>query len=315
MRNWFYISSLSFLSSFAWTQTQSKITRSELLIGEQTTIQYEFCVSNFSDSIYFQPKRPTITAFKTEGLGKSRTNKTVDLEIIGAFRDSIVYGTPNKWIGKYTLTSWDTGFFEIPAPYLRWKDSTIQFQPIRLHVIAPTLIAGKEIMESPIQFTDFKVDTWIWFKDNLGWIITCLALICSGLIYRKFRKKEKVVEVIPEIPLKDKTLLAIESLEQARLWEKDQLKDHYVEISYILRSYLGVRFELNLLESTSFQTRVLLKMKGVNPDLIQTTLDILEQADLVKFAKLVPKEIEILKVLALAKQVVIETSPLEFDVY
>jgi hypothetical protein len=85
-------------------------------------------------------------------------------------------------------------------------------------------------------------------------------------------------------------------------------------MSYILRSYLGVRYELNLLESTSFQTKILMKHKGLSEDTVETIQLILEQADMVKFAKSMPEEIDILKISALAKQIVAETSPLEFDV-
>ena len=113
--------------------------------------------------------------------------------------------------------------------------------------------------------------------------------------------------------MKEKTILAIESLEKRRLWEDDKLKLHYIELSYIMRSYLSARYNLNLLEKTTIETRLLLREAGLHAETINGISQILNQSDMVKFAKSTPDEMTILKVSIKAKQIVAETSPIEFE--
>ena len=91
------------------------------------------------------------------------------------------------------------------------------------------------------------------------------------------------------------------------------MKKHFVELSYILRSYLTTRYDISLLEKTSYQTKILLTEKGLNKETVDVVSRILSQSDMVKFAKSKPELIEILRISTLAKQIVVETSPLEFD--
>ena len=91
------------------------------------------------------------------------------------------------------------------------------------------------------------------------------------------------------------------------------MKEHFVELSYILRSYLTSRYDISLLEKTTYETTVLLTRKGLEEETVDVIIRILSQSDMVKFAKSKPDVIAILRISALAKQVVAETSPLDFD--
>ena len=81
----------------------------------------------------------------------------------------------------------------------------------------------------------------------------------------------------------------------------------------ILRMYLTSRFEISLLEKTTYETKLLLTQKGLNDETVEVIARILSEADMVKFAKSEPDVIAILRVSTLARQIVAETSPLEFD--
>jgi hypothetical protein len=56
-----------------------------------------------------------------------------------------------------------------------------------------------------------------------------------------------------------------------------------------------------------------LTKKGLNEDTVENIGRILSESDMVKFAKSKPEVISILRVSTLARQIVAETSPLEFD--
>ena len=81
----------------------------------------------------------------------------------------------------------------------------------------------------------------------------------------------------------------------------------------ILRMYLTSRFEISLLEKTTYETKLLLTQKGLNEETVEVIARILSESDMVKFAKSEPETIAILRVSTLARQIVAETSPLEFD--
>ena len=300
------------LPAMVWGQN-SRIQKSTLKIGEQTFIFYELTLQNENDAVRFEPKMGLISCEVVNKNSQVSSGKKINLEIIGKFQDGLVFGSKIKWIGKYKVTSWDTGYFEIPAPTIVWKDSMLNFQAIRFKVVPTKLIQGKEIMESDIVLSDIPSDSFYWLKSNIWWMILIVLAALTFWWYRRRRNFLPEPKKI-ETSLKNRTLLAIESLDRSKLWEKGKLKDHYIEMSYVLRSYLGVQYQLNLLECTSFQTKFLLSTKGLSDETVETIKLILDQADMVKFAKSEPNEIEILKISALAKQIVAETSPIEFDV-
>jgi hypothetical protein len=106
------------------------------------------------------------------------------------------------------------------------------------------------------------------------------------------------------LSLFERTMLAIEALEKEKNWERNQQKTHYSELTYILRSYLGAVYEINLLEKTSYQTTVLLIKKGVSQSNIQSIQAILEQADMVKFAKSIPDEKACIEISQAVKEII-----------
>ena len=162
-----------------------------------------------------------------------------------------------------------------------------------------------EIPPKPFSLVDFLKSNWWW-----------IALIIVGIIVFiivKRRNKEDTEEREKPLSLRQRTLFAIDALEKAKLWEKGLLKEHFVELSMILRMYLTSRYEISLLEKTTYETRLLLTQKGLNEETVQVIARILSESDMVKFAKSEPDTISILRVSTLARQIVAETSPLEFD--
>lgn len=294
-------------------QTHSSLSKNKISIGEQVELVYELQLGSESDKIRFDPKVGMISSDAVSENSDLRSGDKVNLEIAGSFSDSISYEKPMKWFGRYKITAWDTGTFEIPAPMIVLNDSAIQFQPLRLEVVSPRLIDGQGIYETETKFVDIPEDRLAWLKQNWWWLaLIAVAGIVALICYRY--KKRIPPESPKELSLKDRALVAIDALDAAKLWEKGQLKEHYIELSYILRSYLGARYGLNLLERTSYQATVLLIAQGLAQDTVRTIQLILDQSDLVKFAKSVPPEMEIYKISALARQIVAETSPIEFDV-
>jgi len=165
------------------------------------------------------------------------------------------------------------------------------------------------IPDKPFSFVEFVSDNWWWLT-----LIVVAVLVFFIVRSRQRRLKEdEYEEPARPMSLKERTILAIDALEKEELWTKDKLKEHFIELSYILRSYLTSRYSISLLDKTTYETKLLLTRQGLNSETVDVIARILSQSDMVKFAKSKPDMIAILRQSTLAKQIIAETSPLDFD--
>lgn len=296
----------------------ARVSESQLMIGQPITLTYSV-KTKLTDTIIFKPKKDNIEALATIE-GSSLSSEGINFEIVDEFQDTFIVRQQKKeWVGQYVVTAWDSGAFTLSGPTITINDSTYIFDDVTIicHLTDP--IDGvdlydikenyAEIPPKPFSFGDFIKEHWWWIG------LIALGLISYFTIKRIQKRKREMQEVEDDRPisLKERTLIAIEALEEAKLWEKDQLKDHFVELSYILRSYLTSRYNVSLLEKTTYETTLILTRKGLEKETVNTIVRILSQSDMVKFAKSKPETVSILRVSTLAKQVVAETSPLDFD--
>jgi hypothetical protein len=299
-------------------QLLEEISHDNILIGEPVSIKY-IVKTPMSDTLAFPEKRDIIKArFKDQG--GSLSKKGAEFEIIELFRDTIIaLGMSKKWIGEYIVTAWEDGEYIIPGPTISINDSTYRFDDLAVEV---TLVAAKknvdlyEIRENYTDIPDVPFSPIKFVKENWWWIaILAAALILGWLIARRRRwdREFENRENVRPINLKDRTIKAVEALDKSELWNKNQLKKHFVELSYILRSYLTSRYSISLLDKTTEQTKILLTKQGLNDETVDAIARILSQSDMVKFAKSKPETISILRQSTLVKQIIAETSPLDFD--
>ena len=305
---------ISFLTLGFFGHSQNLKTNSDkksILIGEPFTITYRVKTVK-GDSIFFQPKSGEIPSEITTS--STLRKEGTPFEIIDEFDDTtIVSKSSLLWLGTYVVTVWDSGEFVIPGPDIIIADSTFQFPELK---VKASLVAPKkdiDIYDIHENYTDIPDEPFaiVPFLKKWWWIILILLLILGYYLYKKRKPVEE--EEQRHVSLKQRTLIAIEALEKEKMWERGKLKEHYVELSYILRSYLTRRYEISLLERTTSQTKLLLKENGLNDDTIDTIVQILNQSDMVKFAKSKPDLVAILRISTLAKQIVAETSPLEIE--
>lgn len=305
MRIW--LSCISFLVFFVgFSQMKSYAKKNQLQIGEQNELVYEFPFEGSPDLIQFQVFSEKIPCFRRNESGSENDN--LDLEIIGNFKDSIIREKNKKiWRGTYRFTVWDTGYLVIAPVSIIFKDSIFDFQAILLSVSMPKTEKGKDIYDIKEQFVEVETDYKAWIKEY-WWLLALIILLGFGTYF--FLKARRKTEDSPEIilNLKEKTLLELEKLEQKKLWKQDLLKEHYIELSYIFRKYLSERYQLNLLEKTSYETELLLQKLALNAGIISKSKTILSYSDLVKFAKAFPSESEILKNISQVRELIEATN-------
>lgn len=238
-----------------------------------------------------------------------------EVEVLDNFFDTIYIKDKKKiWEGVYQITVWNEGVYEVEGGTFFLDDSTITLPTATISVNLVATQKGNDLYDIDEHFADLPpADNIIiaWLKSYYWIVLILLALVFLFWRWKKVNRQPKAPTKL--ISLKERTLMAVDHLEKERMWEKGKLKEHYIELSFILRSYLSSRYELNLLEKTTPETKLLLKQAGLHPETIESIELVLSQSDLVKFAKSQPQEIEILKISQRVRMIVTETSPLEFD--
>ncbi|GAB1351255.1 hypothetical protein MASR1M107_34700 [Ignavibacteriales bacterium] len=137
---------------------------------------------------------------------------------------------------------------------------------------------------------------WGWLEYSILFGGLAIAAFLGWLIYRRFKKKP-VEEKIVEEPVKiltnfDKALAKLEETDQKGYLIEGKVKEHFSEVSDTLRWFFEVEFGFLSLEMTTRETIQSLNKKGISQDIISGVDDFLTQADMVKFAKYTPSEVE-----------------------
>lgn len=305
MRHLILILFLGIQLSFFAQELSVHLSESYIEIGTPVRLSYEVRGLNRS-KIEFTPFETFIPTTVKDSSGKQIEGP--NLEIISAFKDSI---HDNIWTGEYVVTCWDSAIVNVLGPKIHVNDKILVFDAVTIKsdFVAPE--KGRDIYE--IREQKVETNKKILASENKSFLSTywwILALIIIPLIALTFfvlRKRR--TSPIAEISLRDKTINAIQQLENSKLWDKGELKQHYVELSYILRQYLSERYELSLMELTSTEITLILQRNNLDPGLINHISNILNASDMVKFAKSQPEVYAILKVSGMAKEIVITTSP------
>lgn len=294
-------------------QPQASISKKEVEVGGRVDLIYRIELDK-NDRFEFKAKNGIFPAKLTSTNASLKTSNFNDIEIT-LFEDSMIQqGNKKIWMGVFELTPWDSGLVVLEGQRFLVNDSTFDFPSVYLQCNLIPHVKGQEIYDIKEHFakTPEKQSWIIFFLKYISW---WLLPIVGYLIYRfiNAKKHSKLVKPEMELSLKAKTLLAIDALEKAELWRKNQLKEHFVEASYILRSYLTARYNLSLLDKTTNETRLLLAQNGLKKEIVDTILRLLSHADMVKFAASEPTEELIQKSLFLLRQTIVETSPIEFE--
>ncbi|TNE55431.1 MAG: LPXTG cell wall anchor domain-containing protein [Bacteroidetes bacterium] len=299
-----------------WGQTESSLDKKHIFIGEHVILKYRVQLKlEEQKKIAFPVSEGTIKCVLRQDLGNVNESNDAELEVIGAFRDTLVTKNGKSyWEGRYTLTAWDTGYFVIPPVNIPFRDSVYQFDPQLLYVTGPEIEQGKdEIYGLREKFVEVDLSQEPWWKRNWYYLLSALVLLAGVFWFLKRRKKKELKPEVKIMTLRERSLLAIDALEKESLWSKGKLKEHYVELSFLLRSYLSEQYQINLLEKTSKETGLLLRQLNLSEDTCRTIQVILDYSDMAKFANSRPGEGEIYRNLQQVRQIVVETSPIELN--
>ena len=219
------------------------------------------------------------------------------LEVIDSTRIDTI---KNSLIRRYILTGFDSGAFYIPQQQIFVKNQAFLTDSLLINIATIAIDTTKlkkfpikSIKKEPYTFDDFRIYIYL--------ILAILAII-GFWIYWFVIKKRKETEDAPTyrtLPPFEEAILRLNELDEKLLWQNNKIKEYYSELTEIVRGYIERELKVPALENTTDEVLAMIK-DFKNADSIETSKetikklkDLLQEADLVKFAKSKPLAIEI----------------------
>jgi len=299
---------------FSWIATYAQevstyVSSKEVSVGEVLDVQYEISLPK-GQGIKFNPPIGNFPCKRIAEQSNLAGSDFTELEIV-SYSDTVLYSNGTSlWRAQFKLIPWDTGTLVLqPLPYTL-NNQMDYFTSILIESSFVPTKKGIRIYDIDESITPIKKDFILSeFLLKYFWIPMIILLVILGIFWYKRRQRQTTPAPI-SLTLKQQTLQSIEKIIQKKQWETNQ-KAHYTEFSFILRWYLSARYNINLLERTTFETILLLNALALDEYLLTQIKQIFAEVDSVKFAKtsLTPDQHD--KLLEQLKEVVIISSPVE----
>ncbi|MEL7834321.1 hypothetical protein [Fodinibius sp. Rm-B-1B1-1] len=265
-----------------WHTTQAQIlneftTVDSLQVGDT----FDFAITLSRETEYDDISFPDSSHFEPTFEIRSRQQFKVT-----SYKDSIHYQL--QFFGTA-----DTLIPKLPIQLVEGQDTTTIYTkpvPVGFH----SVLAENEDSFRPLKPIFEFARTW-W-----PYLLALVLLIVGGYYgykyYLQHRKKEEVAQEIPEFsptpftnPLKE-FRQSIQELEQQELNSQEDFKIFYSKLGDAIRQYYESLYNLPALESTSRELLNMLRNGAIDQSLIDDTRAVLQEADMVKFAKFNPTD-------------------------
>ena len=274
--------------NFVYAQNIS-IEKDTILIGEQI----EVSISCNLNKLTYWPNIDGITSEEIEIIKLSQID-TSNLNVTQ----------------KALITVWNSDKYIIPA---------FTFSENNVSDLITLYVKDIDIKDSDTILKDIKGPLDDTFKKTIKntknqiikWIIFAIIfIIVTYILYVFFLKRRLVRASEIHIPSEVIAFNRLSELEQKKLWEKGEINEYHTELSEIIRRYLEERFKFIALELTTDE--ILTELKSViNNEVFKKLKKILERADLAKFAKNLPTDLQNLESMSLAKEIISSTKKSE----
>lgn len=290
-----YIFVVAFLSSFI-ANAQNSITgtasidSATIVMGGKTKLNVEFSGA-LSDKAHLQFDQDQWTEVEINPVGNYQ------LDNVGNSRRTLKQ--------EFIIQAFDSGLYTLPPIYCVDNGDTSFTNSIVLKVEPVSLDSTNIVFENG-QPVDLKINDYTdieqvkrkildcvpdWLSEYWIWILIALLIIAAGLyVYLKWIRTGKMPLILTkkQVPPYELALGQLNELQNKKLWQKGAEKEYYTQLTDILRVYLQGRFGINAMEMTTPQIIEACKNDSEATDHIHYIIDVLNEADFVKFAKAKP---------------------------
>lgn len=264
---------------------QASVDTNIILLGDQVKFYLEV-----NQPASFQLNFPILT--------DTLVDKIEIIENLG--RDTIYLEDQNQILirQKYLITSFDSGIYIIPPmpftfkSYINNSIDTIATTPIYFGVMTMALDTANPDQIAGIKLP-YKVPlTFREIVPYLGIGLAVLIVVAFIIYYFVKRKKNEKIFVRRPKPKQAPHVIAyhdLDKLKKEKLWQKSKEKEYFSRLTEILRIYIENRFFVRAMEQTTDETIESFKENQLIDSILFDALkNILQLADLVKFAKAIP---------------------------
>ncbi len=191
----------------------------------------------------------------------------------------------------FTLSTFTTGDYIIPPVPIVFQmpDSTRKVMladPVPIKVKSLLANNGDSTDIKPLKAPyQFKRDLTLYFV--LGGFF--LLLIAVALYFLRFRKRAEAQERVDLRPAWEIAFERLALLKEKRLLDAEKFKMFYIDLTEIVRWFLGRMYEITVLDMTTDEFLARFREMSLPEGLYDQTAAFLRHADLVKFAKYVPE--------------------------
>ncbi len=292
-----------FISFFGLHAQTVTLDTNRMRIGEHNALHFSVEASKFNLSKMVWPSISDVL-----------TNNKFEIIEIGK-QDTVFDG--NKKISalqqKIVFSVFDSGFYVIPSFGIALidtqEDDFVAFtDSLMLEVLTipvDTNVAFKDIkgpMEEPVRFSEI-------LPYILGGLLFVVVLSLAFYFYNRFKKKKPLFKLMEKERLKphDWAVTELHKIKNKKIWQNGFVKDYYVELTDVVRRYFEEEFSFGAMEMTTSELLSKLRELNFNRDVLDSLLFVLSNADLAKFAKSQPLDVDNEKCMNLSIEIVVKS--------
>ncbi|MEN8228538.1 MAG: hypothetical protein ABFS38_10325 [Bacteroidota bacterium] len=282
------ISSLLYLvfpyASAQLISVKSQMASDSMMIGDQVvfTIHVEAL-----ENVSFQFPNVTDTLSK-------------DIEVLFPISSDTMVIEGRKAVDQsYMITSFEAGIQLVPPQPVIYSTGdiidTAMSMPLLIRVFEPVVDTTQQIkpikppMNTPLTFKE--VLPWLAVAMG-GWMVVTLIFALVWM-YRQRQKDPEIFSLKPQEPAHVIAFRELDRLKEEKIWEKGRVKHYYTRLTKIFRRYIESQYGIPAMERTTEEILHAFRKSNTEDDLLDEMLkELLELADLVKFAKEDPLPVE-----------------------
>lgn len=189
---------------------------------------------------------------------------------------------------RYYFTSFDSALYLIPEMKVKVAGKDYSSKRLALKVLtldvdtlhADSIFGIKEELAPPFEWAEWRQILWFFLLalligGLLGYVI--YRLKTNKPIIRRIRNKKRQ-------PPHKVAMQKIEQIKEEKIWQSEDSKEYYTQLTDTLRNYIKERYGFNAMEMTSYE--IIQRLQEVNDEeAINELRELFQTADLVKFAK------------------------------
>lgn len=237
----------------------------------------------------------------------------INFDIVEIGKQDSVFDGNGKLISlsqKVVFSVFESGVYVVPSIGISLLNADVG------DFVAFTDSLMLEVLTIPVDttqaFKDIKgpMDEPIRFSEIVPYILMGLfvfaLIILAYYFYHRYKKQKPLFKIIHKEVLKphDWALTELMKIKNKKIWQNGFVKEYYVDITDVIRRYFEEEFSFGAMEMTSSEIISKLKEDGFEKNLVEKVDFILTNADLAKFAKSQPLDVDNEKCIEFAIEVI-----------